>query len=1783
MPVSDLRALVKQERHAWITMENIEEFLEAYDEVRDKCVVQFRMQKLDEVYDKYCEVRVQIEVQTDDLDIQDAAKDESGERRPQDMAEARKRENEEIFKEFENKYFRLKQQLFSKTVGNAGDVSGRQTVGEACQPSRIKYPELRLPTFSGKLSEWINFRDNFKSLIHDNNQLNCIDKFNYLRTSLKDEAQLQINQIQVSSANYALAWATLEAKYENHKLIAQEHLRAIFAVAPMKVEGYQGLNHLLTTFRVNLQQLEKLGEITDNWGTLLAFMLSQKLDDDTMRHWETHHSSKDIPSYKPMVEFLEKHCAILQSTSARRSIEFKRPVKSQVVHAAVSSDAICQVCNGGSHSIEQCRRFGKMKVIDRKMIVRKLGLCLQCLRSGHFVMDCSRSACGKCGGNHHYMLHPYVAPVSQEQTSSQPSSQVQTKRPQVANPPSQHSHQAQTRNNSHNNPQPTQTPSTSSQYARLIPPTNTPTIHHTATTSETHHQSSIVLLSTAIVKLGDRHGNTVFARALLDNGSQICIMSESLSQKLKFQRDRENLPVKGVGGCSSVSKQAVLATISSCNSSYVSCELKFYVLSKITSNLPQQSFDISSCHLPEGISLADPNFNESGAVDVILGAVIFYDLLLDSQRKLPGSGLILRNTQLGWIVAGSIPDASVVSYNTVASAPVTTEELREELARFWELESCRTKSCLSIEESACEAIFKETTTRDSDGKFRVTLPKRKNMIEKLGKSKLIAKKRFLSMEKRLDANTEMKALYTAFMHEYLQMGHMQEVVNGSEDEVSAPEYYIPHHAVLKPDSTTTKLRVVFDASCATDSGVSLNDVLMVGPVVQDDLRSILLRFRMFKYAIVGDAEKMYRMVWQSEQDQQLHKIFWRDTSQEPLRTFKLTTVTYGTSSAPYLATRCLNQCAEEGADRYPVGSRVVKRSFYVDDMLAGSHTIEEGILLCKEVLELLKGSGFNLRKWNSNNSQILRTIPSHLRDDRELLDLDEKTTVKTLGITWEPATDTLWIKVPDLRPSGPITHRVVLSEIARLFDPYGLVGPVVVQGKIFLQELWKGKYSWDEPLSEELQSRWLEFRTNLRELDTVSVPRDASDKAYGAAVYLRCMDRNGNITVNLLMAKSRIAPLEDLSRKKKRQSTPRLELSAALLLAHLYEFVSTSLAIEAKSFFWTDSTIVKCWISSHPSRWQAFVANRVSEIQHTTKDGSWNHVPGIENPADIISRGATPAQIADSSLWWTGPDWLKMDTQYWPVSTLAPEQQFDSVTLEERPLLSAVLQILPPNEIFTLRSTLLNTIRITAWIRRFSFNCKPRNKFQRRCGIITAAEHEAALLVLVQLAQSECFPLELSDLASKNEVRTTSKLRNLNPIMVDGTLCVGGRLGNAPVSRGRRHPIILDSRHPLTKLIVIDYHHRLLHAGPQLMISCIRERFWPLSVRNLAKRVTHECVKCFRAKPTVHEQLMRDLPIERVSPAPAFQRVGIDYCGPFELQPATRKGAPVKCYLCVFVCMACKAVHIEVVMDLTTEAFLAALRRFVARRGKPIEIYCDNATNFVGARRQLSELDRMFQRQQLQEQLCAETSRDSITFKFIPAKSPNFGGLWEAAVKSLKGHMKRVIGNRMLKPDEMHTIVAQIEACLNSRPLTPLSNDPNDLEALTPGHFLVQRPLTAMPEPRLLELPENRLSRWQMMQRFNQIIWRRWSTDYLSNLQSRNKWTKHRNNLNVGTMVLLKEDNIPPLKWRLGRVTEIHPGQDENVRVVTVRTKEGQYRRAISKICILPIRDNQTDEPTRQQ
>ncbi|XP_065079783.1 uncharacterized protein LOC135702685 [Ochlerotatus camptorhynchus] len=1012
MPSSDLRQLVKQEKLLKASLENVQEFVDNYQEDRDKDEVELRLMKLDEIFDKFSTVRVEFDVILDEAEDTKTSKGARDDVAGTTNADARA-DSSRAYKDFENIYFRLKSALLVKLPRNPGIVAERQQVAaNPLQTSRMKYPELKLPTFSGKLQEWINFRDNFKSLIHNNGDLSTMDKFNYLRASLRDNALLQINQVQVTAATYHIAWTILETKYENHKLIAQEHLKALFAVPAMRSESFETLNTILMTFKVNLQQLAKLGEITENWSTILAFMLSQKLDTATLRHWETHHASKDIPQYAAMAEFLEQHCAILHSTSGRCGVEQRRPFKSSALHTAIPSTSNCQICNGGQHCIDQCRRFSKMRVVDRKMIIRRLGLCLNCLCSGHFVADCSRRTCAKCGQRHHYLLHPYAPPNSN--TQSQP--QNNPNRPQAVNanpqtqprPPYQVQQQSQSQsqcqsrtNNTQSNPQTSPVLPTTSQFTRQPPPTNTPsTSHHTATSHNIQSQRNTALLSTAIVKLADRSGNTILVRALLDNGSQICMITENISQRLNFKRFRENLPVNGVGDSSTVCKQSVLAKILSRYSSFETTEVKFYVLPRITLNLPQHNIDISSWKLPADIRLADPSFFESSAVDAILGVSVFYELLLGEQMRLWETGPILCNTKLGWIMAGEISENPVSTFSVTVATSGTTEEIHEQLARFWELETCRTKSCLSIEESTCESIFEQTTTRDHDGRFRVTLPKKEYVMEQLGESKAIATKRFMALEKRLNANPEMKALYTAFIHEYLLMGHMKEITD-DEDE-PRHTYYMPHHAVMKPDSTTTKLRVVFDASCATDSGVSLNDALMVGPVVQRDLLCILIYFRLHKYAIVGDVEKMYRMINVILQDQSLLRILWRESVDEPLRTYQLTTVTYGTSSAPYLVTRCLKKCAEEGEETHPVAANAIKNNFYVDDMLTGAHSVKEGQQLCTDILSLLDSAGFNLRKLHSNQPAILKGIPSYLRDKREILDIDSTSTVKTLesSIWW---------------------------------------------------------------------------------------------------------------------------------------------------------------------------------------------------------------------------------------------------------------------------------------------------------------------------------------------------------------------------------------------------------------------------------------------------------------------------------------------------------------------------------------------------------------------------------------------------------------------------------------------------------------------------------------------------------------------------------------------------------------------------------------------------------------
>ena len=313
---------------------------------------------------------------------------------------------------------------------------------------------------------------------------------------------------------------------------------------------------------------------------------------------------------------------------------------------------------------------------------------------------------------------------------------------------------------------------------------------------------------------------------------------------------------------------------------------------------------------------------------------------------------------------------------------------------------------------------------------------------------------------------------------------------------------------------------------------------------------------------------------------------------------------------------------------------------------------------------------------------------------------------------------------------------------------------------------------------------------------------------------------------------------------------------------------------------------------------------------------------------------------------------------------------------------------------------------------------------------------------------------------------------------------------------------------------------------------------------------------------------MGALPTSRVTIARPFSRVGLDYCGPIIIATKKGRGAKyVKAYICVFVCMVTKAIHLEVASDLTTDAFIAALKRFIARRGLPREINSDNATNFVGANRKLNQFYYQINNINKSSTISDYLHDKGITWKFIPPVSPNFGGVWEAAVKSMKAHLIRVTGNSNLTFEEMTTLTCQIEAILNSRPLCQIkSDDPSSIDVLTPGHFLIMSPLTSLPQPDFEEVKNNRLTRWEQITKRIGSFWKRYSQDYLHTLQQRSKWQQQQKDLQIDDIVLVKEDNLPPCEWLKARITDVHPGKDGLVRVVTLRTSKSTMKRPVNKI-----------------
>ena len=921
--------------------------------------------------------------------------------------------------------------------------------------------------------------------------------------------------------------------------------------------------------------------------------------------------------------------------------------------------------------------------------------------------------------------------------------------------------------------------------------------------------------------------------------------------------------------------------------------------------------------------------------------------------------------------------------------------------------------------------------------------------------------------------------------------------------------------------------------------------------------------------------------------------------------------------SPFLLNATLKHHIEKYAIGFPEICSKLMSSLYVDDVNAGGNTVDETFELYQQSKRIMKEGNFNLRKWHSSSSELLKKIASaeeiesrksvenpHISEEDETFAsttigknvLLETTTQKILGLNWDSKENTIvynFFSLAKLHTEEPVTKRNVLSLIAKIFDPLGLITPITTMLKVFMQKLLEIKLDWGEPLPTTLQSEWACLITDLESIGNLSVPRyyfgdlqgkpdkielfgfcDSSETAYAAVVNAKITSQ-GRTSVKLVMSKTRVTPLS-------RPTIPRLELLSCLILARLINSVKDALSPICEveiSQCWTDSITAKYWIEGVNKEWKLFVENRVQEIRSPVSPQLSSHCPGMENPADIPTRKVNLLQFVKETIWLDGPQWLHQTEQEWPKSPQGeniPETCVDEMKAQPKPKKTAFLaataaniQVLIEFERF---SSYEKLVKVVAYVLRFVRNCK--NKDNRIKGEISTAETSSAEKPVIRQVQSTFNKSRLEDID-----------KNLGAFLdEDMIIRCRGRLQNSSLQYEAKCPILMPRDHYVTTLLIRRCHESVMHNGTRETLAELRSGFWVTKGRQAVKKVIRKCVTCKRIQGQSYEvPKASQLPEFRVKEKHAFSSVGIDFAGPLYVKSKSVQNKKV--YLALFTCGVSRALHLELVPDLSTETFLRCFKRFVSRRGVPSLVVIDNAKTFKAASKRLLAI---FKSQEIQAFLNAK----SIKWHYNLSKAPWNGGFYERLIRGVKSCMEKCIGGARLSYDELHTVVTEIEAVLNSRPLTYLYADELE-EALTPSHLILGRRLLTLPDVSPDEEEDKDFDeredvarrRERYLSRVLKHNWKRWKTEYLVDLREYHKLETKRNNvpeIREGDIVTIEDENRRNRStWRLGKVEEVKRGQDNVIRGAKIRLANGNYiERRIQKLYPLEINQRRIDEET---
>lgn len=1584
-----------------------------------------------------------------------------------------------------------------------------------------------LPKFDGTPKHWPAFITSF-----DRSTNLC--GFNYgenlerLNQSLVGNALIAVKSSLLMEDNVPRIMETLKLLYGKPEYIINNLLEDL---KKSPCPSFESIDSILK-FSLDIENISmtmvnaKLSEHI--WNPMLLSEMIDKLPSQLKYDWATYKCNQPPCSIEVFSMWLKQkaitYASILTKPPNIGSSSKREPKHSFNLHQERSTH--CLICSNNCDSPADCIKFKELSINEKWNTIRRLQICRTCLGQ-HFRKRCTVDTC--CGVDGCEFRHNKILHSSKKETQGK---SVESEQKEPLNV-----HAGVT------------------TYFKVLP---------------------VCLIN------GSRK---IMTYAMLDDGSSLTLMDDSLATTLDLVGKNKPLCLQWTNGLERRENYSRVVSLSISQSS----ESRQFKLEDVRTVknlcLPRQSLNME---------LLSSTYNHLKGVEVksfeniqpliLIGLNHSKLMAVQKYRFGKDSEPSAAKTPLGWCIFGSGHKSAetLLHIKQCSCEEILDRSLDEMVKENYTLEAIGISSPSTFPEAKSDKRAHEIlneTVHLRDRRFETGLLWKYDQIS-LPNSLPMAKRRLKCLEKKIESNPELRRVINSQIADYLTKGYVKRLNSDVLQEIGA--WYLPIF-VVRNENKPNKIRLVWDAA-AEVGGVSLNHVLLKGPDLMNSLPGVLLRFREHQIAISGDIKEMFHQVLVKESDRKYQRFLWRSSLDGELEVYEMCVMTFGACCSPSCAQFVKNLNAERFRDKFPDAVEAIHSNHYVDDWLQSVDSPHQAVTLAQQVKTIHLEGGFEIHKWISNNSKVTQSLNNTSDPLEKNMELSPKfETDKVLGMFWTTVTDSFRfvLKLNDsntkmLNGEKIPSKRELLRFLMSIFDPLGLITPVLIYPKILLQSIWRSKIDWDDEINNEHHTKWLLWTQNLHHLSNVSIPRwvglctagtkieihtfvDASEDAFAAAVYFKIIHET-NTLCSLITSKSRVAPLKSLS-------VPRLELQAAVLGIRLAKFViesSSPVHVFTKRFFWTDSETVIKWLNSDSRKYTQYVACRIGEILEHSQQTEWSWIPGRHNIADM----GTKMRIFDKQQmleWFCGPAFLNSNSYPSKEPSL-------NVCLEElRPQMKADYIALHEETEFRVEKwTKLR--RVFAFVHRYVTNLYKAISGQPLLkGPLTREEYRKSENFLIRKCQMEQFSEEFNQISSHNKILNKRSVIYKDSPFIDsnGVLRAKGRVQSPYVNYDMKNPILLPRDHRIAEMILHFYHNRYHHQYVATVANEIKQKFVVQRLKVKLKEIRRNCQECKNrdARPEVPEEA--PLPLARLTPfTRSFSYIGIDYFGPIQVTVG-RKTAKRWCML--ITCLTTRALHLDVAHTLSADSCILGLRRFMSRRGKPCEIYSDNGTNFKGSKRELREIW-----DHIDKHKVAESFIDSDTeWKFIPPASPHMGGAWERLVRTVKTSLKAAFPYRIPNDELLLSMLAEVENIINNRPLTYVELDDEYQEALTPNHFLLGSTSGVKPLGEFRDDSACLRNNWHKSQRFSKVFWKRWISEYLPTLNRRTKWFEASSGeLEVGDIVIVLGEEVCG-RWPKGKVVEVHRSKDGKVRSATVRLEAGIYTRPVSKLAKLDVRGQQ--------